>query len=110
MLRELGAGVALHFDGWELPHTRKKDVIVGAGIFHEERAALGIAENGGGYFDVYRGALLAWCGNFMGEALRVCFARAADGAGRAMRRLRGANCFAQFHEGLIPIACGVVCE
>ena len=66
MLRKFDAGVALHFDGRELPHAGKKNVIVRAGIFHEQCAALGIAENGGRDFDVDRGALLARCGNFIG--------------------------------------------
>ena len=43
----------------------KSTSVVRAGIFHEERAALRIAQNGGGDLDVYRGALLAWGGDFM---------------------------------------------
>ena len=66
VLRKFDAGVALHFDGRELPHAGKKNVIVRTGIFHEQCAALGIAENGGRDFDVDRSALLARCGNFIG--------------------------------------------
>ena len=40
MLCEFAAGVSLYFDGWELPHARKQNVIVGAGTLHEQCAAL----------------------------------------------------------------------
>ena len=42
---------ACDFDGRELPHAREKNIVMRAGVFHEESSAARVAENRGGDAD-----------------------------------------------------------
>ena len=97
MLFKLCSRVARDLHGRELPHAGKEDVVVRAGIFHQDRAAARIAKNRGGYFHVYSDAFDAGRRDFIGEAEFVCSAPLRDGAYFAARILRRANRLAQFH-------------
>ena len=44
----LGGACSCGGDGGELPHAGEQDVVVGAGISHEQRAFLRIEKDGGG--------------------------------------------------------------
>ena len=107
---KLGMRIAGDFDGGKLPHAGEEHVVVGAGITNEDRATVRIAEDGGSDPDFHHGRLAARGGNFAGEALCPRAAAARDGAVGAARRLRRADHFAEFHQGLIPIAGRFVCE
>src|ERR1700722_8271840 len=60
VLLQFGLRMRHDLHGGELPQAGEQHVIVGAGILHEDRAALPIAENYRGDSDADPSALLAW--------------------------------------------------
>ncbi len=75
-----------------------------AGIGNEKRASSGIAEDGSSNFHADGSAFAARHGNRADQTERPCATRAREWARGATRRLWSADCLAEFHEGLVPIA------
>jgi hypothetical protein len=99
--------VVRNFDGGELPHARKQDAVVRAGILHQYRAGTGITKNRGGDSDPDSAALVAGSGDFRCGAEGIGAAPARGGTDFAARGLRRADGLAQFHERLVPIPGGI---
>ncbi len=101
---KLGARMSRDFDGGELPHAGEENVIMSAGIADEEGTSARIAEDGGGDADLDGFWFAARRGNGAGEIASAGEAVLGDGACGAARILRRADGFAEFHEGLVPVA------
>jgi len=111
---QFGDGILPDVNCGEVPQAGEKRGDVGGvrgsgcGFWRREEkgVSLAINENGRskGKFDA------GWFGAFFGDGVRETeFPRAAkfrDGAQKALRRARGAECSTKFHHGLIPVARG----
>src|SRR5579859_5384416 len=109
MSLKFGGRLMRDFDGGKLPHARKHNLVVGAGVADQHGPSARVAQDCRGNLHPYTGAFPARDRNLVRETAPARDAPPRYRAYSTLRNLRRTDRFAEFHQSLVPIS-GRVCR